>query len=113
MRSRQNTIADTQALVISLAKSLPEPTRGYILYLDNLFPYIPLAKALEMLGIGIMGTIRIKALGFPLELVQLKKAKESLKWGYLKTVIVEGIQCGLWQDNNRVLGMIIIYNYFL
>ena len=30
-------MADTQALVISLAKSLPEPARGYTLYLDNLF----------------------------------------------------------------------------
>ena len=50
-------MTDTQALVISLAKSLPEPTRGYILYLDNLFPNISLAKALEMLGIEIMSTV--------------------------------------------------------
>ena len=106
-------MTDTQALVISLAKSLPEPTRGYILYLDNLFPNIPLAKALGEIDIGIMGTIRIKALGFPLELVQLKQAKQSLKWGHLETAEVDGISCFLWQDNNRVLDMIIIYNSFL
>jgi len=40
-------MADTQALVISLAKSLPDPeTQDYILYLDNLFNNIPLANAL-------------------------------------------------------------------
>ena len=73
-------MADTQALVISLAKSLPDPpVIGYTLYLDNLFPNIPLAKALGELDIGIMGTVRVNALGFPLELVWLKQAKQSLK----------------------------------
>ena len=56
LRSRQNSMADTQALVISLAKSLPDPAIGYILYLDNLFPNISLATALGQLGIEIMGT---------------------------------------------------------
>ena len=46
-KSRENTMADTQALVISLAKSLPDPeTQDYILYLDNLFTNIPLANVL-------------------------------------------------------------------
>jgi hypothetical protein len=88
-------MADTQALVISLAKSLPNPAIGYTLYLDNLFGNIPLATALGKLGIGVMGTARITALAFPLSLIQLKKAKESLKWGYLKTVIIKNVQCGL------------------
>ncbi len=30
-------MADTQALVMSLAKSLPNPAQDYTLYLDNLF----------------------------------------------------------------------------
>jgi len=51
-------MTDTQALVISLAKSLPDSSViGYTLYLDNLFPNIPLAKALGELDIGIMGTV--------------------------------------------------------
>ena len=47
-------MADTQALVISLAKSLPDPAQGYTLYLDNLFNNIPLAHALAQLKIEIM-----------------------------------------------------------
>ena len=57
-RSCYKPMADTQALVISLAKSLPDPSViGYTLYLDNLFPNIPLAKALGEIDIGIMGTV--------------------------------------------------------
>ena len=56
-RSRQNIMTDTQTLVISLAKSLPNSaTQDYILYLDNLFTNVPLANALGQLGIGVMGT---------------------------------------------------------
>ena len=78
-RSHQNPMADTQALVISLAKSLPNLAIGYTLYLDNLFPNSPLATALEQLGIGVMGTARANALGIPLSLVQLKYGKQLLK----------------------------------
>ncbi len=60
-----------------------------------------------------MGTTRVTASGLPLSLVQLKQAKQSLRWGHLKTVIAKLVQCFLWQDNNRVLGMIIAYNYLL
>jgi hypothetical protein len=118
-------MADTQALVISLAKSLPDPAaQGYTLYLDNLFGNIPLAHALAQLKIGVMGTARVNAIGLPLSLVQLKNSKKLLKWGHLKTAIatsyqlktrsedsktqvVDSINCGLWQDNNRVLGKIL------
>ena len=123
-RSHQNSMADTQALVISLAKSLPDLTvQDYILYLDNLFTNIPLADALGQLGIGVMRTTRVNASGFPLSLIQLKHAKEPLKWGHLETAIASAsppavqpapaINCFLWQDNNRVLGKIIAYNYLL
>ena len=47
-------MTDTQALIISLVKSLPDPAIGYTLYLDNLFPSIPLATALGQLNIGVM-----------------------------------------------------------
>jgi hypothetical protein len=53
LRSSQRPLADTQALVISLAESLPE-RQGYTLYLDNLFTNVPLANALGELGIGVM-----------------------------------------------------------
>src|SRR5216117_359233 len=109
-KSRQNTMADTQALVVSLAKSLPNPAQGYILYLDNLFTNGPLAKTLGQLDIGVMRTTRVKALELPLTIRQLKQAKEPLKWGYLKTVTVDNILYFLWQDNNRVMSITTAYN---
>src|SRR5438034_11118494 len=65
-KSHQNTMADTQALVISLAKSLSDPAQDYTLYLDNLFTNSTLAKALRQLDIGVIGTTQVKALGLPL-----------------------------------------------
>ena len=57
-RSRYKSMADTQALVISLARSLPDLlVIGYTLYLDNLFPNIPLAKALGEIDIDIINII--------------------------------------------------------
>ena len=74
-----------------------------------------------------MRIARINALGLSLSIKQLKNAKESLKWGHLKTAIatdyplstwpeapcrtVIPTNCCLWQDNNQILG-IIIYNYY-
>jgi len=49
-------MTDTQTLVISLAKSLSDPTQDYTLYLDNLFNNILLADALTQLKIEIMRT---------------------------------------------------------
>ena len=72
-------MADTQALVLALAKSLPDPAIGYTLYLDNLFPSIPLATALEQLDIEVMTTAQVNILELSLSLIQLKKVKESLK----------------------------------
>ena len=73
-------MTDTQALVISLAKSLSDSSViDYILYLDNLFSNILLAKILEELDIDIMSTVQVNILRFSLELVQLKQVKQSLK----------------------------------
>ena len=79
-RSCQNTMTDTQTLVISLAKSLSNPAaQDYILYTDNLFTNGPLAKALSQLDIEVMSTTQVKALELSLTIRQLKQAKESLK----------------------------------
>ena len=69
-----------QTLIIFLVKSLLNLTvQDYILYLDNLFSNIFLAKILEELDIDIMSMIQVNILGFSLELVQLKQVKQSLK----------------------------------
>ena len=119
-------MTDIQTLVISLAKSLPDSAyQDYTLYLDNLFNNVFLADALTQLKIEVMGTARVNAIGLSLSLVQLKNSKESLKWEQLKTAIatsyqlkvqpgvyktqpVAPVNCGLWQDNNQMLGKILI-----
>ena len=58
-----------------------------------------------------MGTSRLNALGFPLGLTQLKKAKKPLlEWGRLEEVITKKVGCFLWQDNNWVLAITAAYN---
>ena len=57
-RSRYKSITNTQTLIISLVRSLSNSLIiDYILYLNNLFFNIPLAKILGEIDIGIMGTI--------------------------------------------------------
>ena len=58
-KSHENTMTDTQTLVLSLAKSLSDSTQSYILYLDNLFSNISLAVELEKLDIEIMSTAKV------------------------------------------------------
>ena len=55
----------------TLATAIPAQ---YALYLDNLFTNTLLANALAELGIGVMDTTRVNALGYPLSLIQLKKS---------------------------------------
>ena len=88
-------MADTQALILSLAKSLPDPAKGYTLYLDNLFSSIPLAVALGKLDIEIMSTAQVNTLELPSSLIQLKHDKEILEWGHLKVAIIKRILCFL------------------
>ena len=73
-------MADTQALVLSLAKSLPDPAKSYTLYLDNLFSSISLAVELEKLDIEVMCTAQLTTLELSSSLIQLKKnTKEVLE----------------------------------
>ena len=64
--------------------------------MNNLFTNVPLVNALAELGIGVIGTTRVNALGFPLSLIQLKQAKSPLIWGDLETVITKKVGCFLW-----------------
>ena len=105
-------MTNTQTLIISLAKSLLNSAIDYTLYFDNFFSNSSLVTALEQLDIEIMKTVWVNALELSLSLVQLKHAKETLKWRYLKTAIAEAAEWFLWQDNNQILDMI-IYNYLL
>jgi len=105
---RSRTLAETQNLVLNLAQKLPRNI-GYNLYLDNLFTNIPLAKQLLQINVGMTGTTRKNALGYPKWLAQLKeqgKARDkALEWGAMRAEVVEKVLCFAWQDNNTVLGM--------
>lgn len=109
---RSRTLAETQNLVLNLAQSLPR-NLGHNLYLDNLFTNVPLAKELLRINVGMTGTTRKNALGYPKWLVQLKeqgKAKgKALEWGAMRAEVVEEVLCFAWQDNNTVLGMTSAY----
>ena len=95
-RSGNSFMTSIQTLVISLTKTLPDPAISYTLYLDNLFSNSSLVTALEQLDIKIMRTVQVNALELSLSLVQLKHAKDTLKWEYLKTATAEETKWFLW-----------------
>ena len=88
-------MADTQILILFLAKSLLNPAYDYTLYLDNLFFNISLAIELGKLDIKIMSIAWLNILELPLSFIKLKCGKEILKWGYLRIVIIKRILCFL------------------
>jgi hypothetical protein len=51
-------LPETQRMIIRLALTLPVSTHDFILYLDNLFIFLPLAKALKKAFISVTGTTR-------------------------------------------------------
>ena len=75
---RSGLLAETQTLVLNLARCLPR-NLVYNFYLDNLFTNVPLAKELLKLNIGMTGTTRKNALGYPRWLVKLKEREEQGK----------------------------------
>ncbi len=74
----RSSMTDTQTLIILLAKSF-SLTQDFIIYLDNLFINIFLAKTLKKLDIEVIRMTHITALELSLSLIQLKHAKQSLK----------------------------------
>jgi hypothetical protein len=78
-KSQQNSMTDTQTLVLSLAKSLLNSAQDYTLYLDNLFSSISLAIELGKLDIEIMSTAQLTTLELSSSLIQLKHDKEILE----------------------------------
>ena len=75
---------------------------------------MPLAKELLKLNIGITGTTRKTALGYPKWLVQLKEQgkgkSKALEWGAIRAEVVDELAlCFAWQDNNTVLGITTAY----
>lgn len=58
-------LPETQRMIIRLALFLPANSLNYILYLNNLFTSLPLAKALKKASIGMTGITRKNIKGTP------------------------------------------------
>jgi Transposase IS4 len=105
----------TQSVVIRLISCLSiyiNNGLSFHLFLDNLFVCWKSAMALKERGIAVTGTVRKGASGYPLRLLQLKKANRGLVWGALQASIIGGICCWLWQDSNAVMGTL-LFSFFL
>jgi hypothetical protein len=97
-------LPETQRIIMRLALALPADSLNYILYLDNLFTSLPLAKALKEASIGMTGTTRKNTKETPPWLLELKQKNKELVWNSALDKIVKGILIFLWQDNNAVIG---------
>jgi hypothetical protein len=69
-------------MIIKLTLILPASTHDFILYLDNLFTSLPLAKALKEASIGITETTRKNIKGTPSWLLKLKEKNKELVWNF-------------------------------
>ncbi|KEY74499.1 hypothetical protein S7711_10322, partial [Stachybotrys chartarum IBT 7711] len=98
-------INPTQAVVVSLVKTLPKQT--YHVFLDNLFSSPQLFRQLRLLGVGATGTARTNA-GLFEQLIKAKendrKGQKMWSWGRLQSWPTEDNlvnQIG-WKDNALV-----------
>jgi Transposase IS4 len=103
--NEQVYLATTFATVVRLAQQLPDNSRVYCLFLDNLFININFCQALLALNVVTMGATRKNAAGMPQRLVGLKNQNQTMVWNFASAEIVDDTKCFVWQDNNAVLGM--------
>ena len=98
---KRASLAPTYALVLRLAAQLPR--LEFCIYLDNLFLNLPVAQCLLAMGIYCMGTIRKKAIGFPLSLQSYLENNSELLWdSTIAQVVDNNTLCFIWQDNKPV-----------
>ena len=105
-------INPTQAVVVTLLKTLPNPPTGpslrYCVWLDNLFVSTTFFSYLRRLGYGAAGTCRTNS-GICQEFVLKKKAEQAnqsiSQWGSLWQAPTEDnlVLQTAWKDNNLVL----------
>jgi hypothetical protein len=113
-------INPTQAVVVNLLKSLPDPPIGptfrYCVWLDNLFTSTTLFSYLRNLVYGAAGTARTNS-GIYKDFVTKKKAEQANQytssWGSLWQVsTVDNLVLETaWKDNNLVLFLSTIHDF--
>ncbi|KFA80176.1 hypothetical protein S40288_09979 [Stachybotrys chartarum IBT 40288] len=106
-------INPTQAVVVSLVKTLPKQT--YHVFLNNLFSSPQLFRQLRLLGVGATGIARTNA-GLFEQLVKAKendrKGQKMWSWGRLQSWPTEDNlinQIG-WKDNALVIFLSTVYS---
>ena len=109
---KDSGINPTQAVVVTLLQTLPNPPTGpslrYCVWLDNLFVSTKLFSYLRNLGYGGAGTCRTNS-GICQEFVDKKKAEQAnqriSRWGLLWQAPTENnlVLQTAWKDNNLVL----------
>jgi hypothetical protein len=83
-------------MIMRLALFLPADSLDYILYLDNLFISLPLAKALKKASIGVTGITRKNTKGISFWLLELKQKNKELVWNFVLGEVIEGVLIFLW-----------------
>jgi hypothetical protein len=78
-------------MIMKLALSVPADSLDFILYLDNLFTSLPLAKALKKAFIDMTVTIRKNTKGTPSWLLILKEKNRELIWNSALDKVIEGV----------------------
>jgi hypothetical protein len=89
-------LPETQRIIMRLAFILPVSTYDFILYLDNLFTSLLLAKALKKASIGIIGTTRKNTKGISPWLFKLKEKNKELVWNSALGEVIDGVLIFLW-----------------
>jgi hypothetical protein len=93
-------------MIMRLTLTLPVSTHDFILYLNNLFTSLPLAKALKKASINITGTTRKNTKGTPQWLLKLKEKNKELVWNSALGEVLNKVFIFLWQDNNAVISIL-------
>lgn len=101
----------TQQVVyrMALAFRARYPALPMVLFLDNLFLTVALARALAQINIGVMGTTRKNA-DIPRPLIELGTHEQDISWGYYYSIIQHGVQVFLFKDNSAVLAITTAFN---
>jgi hypothetical protein len=84
-------LPETQRMIIRLTFALFADSLNYILYLNNLFSSLLLAKALKEIFIDMTGTIRKNIKGIPKWLLILKEKNKELIWNSVLSEIIKRI----------------------
>ncbi|OAQ58397.2 transposase IS4 domain-containing protein [Pochonia chlamydosporia 170] len=100
-------LANTQAVVAWLLSKLPpapSPSRGYHVFIDNLFATAPLLKLLRERGIAATGTTRARTGGIGDKFISLKKEddkRDCIPWGtaYSRPTKDQKVMQFAWKDN--------------